>query len=264
MEKSLNSQWIEINGVLLRYAHTKSEASLPRGTLVMIHEMGGALEIFDDIVPELSKRWDILRYDQRGAGLSEKTRGALDVDVLTDDLTQLLQALQIEGPVAVMACALGCAVAVRFAARHPENLRSLILMSPATASAPDRRDWVRQYADSVERDGMRATVLNNEPGHALDLHDILRMVSDPGSVASYWRMALSLDLDASLAAIRCPTLVLAGKRDKIRHPARVEAEVVTKIPGVTYKAIDSGHVMPVDTPELVVELLTSFFSEHRV
>ncbi len=51
-------------------------------------------------------------------------------------------------------------------------------------------------------------------------------------------------------------------RDKVRHPARVGAEVASNIPGVTFKAVDSSHVMPVETPKLVVELLTSYLAER--
>jgi len=63
--------FIEVNGTALRYDLTGSGAS----TLVLIHEMGGTLESWDMVLPMLSAKRRILRYDTRGAGLSQKVRG---------------------------------------------------------------------------------------------------------------------------------------------------------------------------------------------
>lgn len=253
----MNSRWVEINGARLRYAHSTRSDATKRHTVVLVHEMGGAIETFDDIVAVLSEHWDILRYDQRGSGLSEKTRGTLDVDTLCDDLTALLDTLAITEPVTVVACALGAAVAVRFAAREPARISRLILMSPATAIGADQRDWALGRADTIESQGVR-TALGGEAGHDLNRHEILRLVSDPGSLASYWRMLARLDLDASLAAIKCPVLVLAGEHDKVRYPARVRAEVASKIAHARFEAVESGHVMPVETPQLAIDIIRGY------
>src|SRR5258708_39891250 len=70
-------------------------------TLVLIHEMGGTLESWDLVAPLLSPQRTILRYDTRGAGLSQKVRGALSIDTMSDDLTALIDKLGIAGKVAL-------------------------------------------------------------------------------------------------------------------------------------------------------------------
>ena len=107
--------FIEANGVGLR-------CELSGGgdrTLVLVHEMGGSLESWDDVVPRFAESRRVLRYDTRGAGLSQKVRGQLNVDTMADDIAALLDALGIAGPVALAAVALGGAIALHFAARYP-------------------------------------------------------------------------------------------------------------------------------------------------
>src|SRR5215207_11206638 len=95
--------FVEVNGTALRYEMSGDGPS----TLVLIHEMGGTLESWDLVVPLLSPRRNILRYDTRGAGLSQKVRGALSIDTMADDLVALMDRLGIAGKVALAGMAVG-------------------------------------------------------------------------------------------------------------------------------------------------------------
>src|SRR5258707_3078245 len=62
--------FIEANGVSFHY---KIEgASGP--TVILLHEIGGSLDSWDGVVPDLAKRFRVFRYDQRGFGRSEERR----------------------------------------------------------------------------------------------------------------------------------------------------------------------------------------------
>ena len=127
--------FIDINGVALRY-----ELSGAGGrTLVLVHEMGGSLESWDDVVPRLSGTRRVLRYDTRGAGLSQKVRGELTLDTMADDIAALLDTLGISGKVALAGIAVGGAIALHFAARYPERASAVVAGSPATGIAAERR-----------------------------------------------------------------------------------------------------------------------------
>ena len=67
--------FIEANGVSLRYAVEGAGR-----TIVLIHEMGGMMESWGLLAPLLAGEWRVVRYDTRGAGFSEKIRGALKID----------------------------------------------------------------------------------------------------------------------------------------------------------------------------------------
>src|SRR6476620_2682309 len=98
--------WIEVNGTSLRYELSGSGKT----TLVLVHEMGGTLDSWDQVLPALNNSRQVLRYDTRDAGLSEKIHGKVTFDDMADDLAALLDAHGIKGKVAVAGTAVGGAM----------------------------------------------------------------------------------------------------------------------------------------------------------
>jgi pimeloyl-ACP methyl ester carboxylesterase len=257
--------WVEANGTVLR-CELVGEA---RGTtpLVLVHEMGGTLETWDGVMADLSRSRQVLRYDMRGQGFSERLRAPLTVDVLADDLAALLDRLRLSGKVAVAGNAVGGAVALHFAARHPQRVAALIAMGPSTFMPPERRPGALAQAEKLEREGQRAAVDRAQwpsaaasPDDAAEILRCRRLANDPHGVAGLWRMLADLDVSADFPRISCPTLVLAGTRDAVRPPALVET-VARAIPGARFAAIDTGHVMAIDTPELVATTIGGYLAE---
>jgi len=109
--------FIEVNGVSLRYDVQGSGKPL-----VLIHEMGGTMESWDLVVPALSAKRRVIRYDTRGAGFSEKIRGVLKIATMTNDLIALLDALGVKEKVALAGTAVGGAIALHTAVRHPDRV----------------------------------------------------------------------------------------------------------------------------------------------
>lgn len=246
------NRWIEANGVQLRY---QLQAG-PPATIVLLHEMGGMLESWDAVVLLLTPFASVLRYDQRGAGLSEKPPGPYTIAQAADDLAALLVALAITGPVAVVGAAVGAAVAAAFAARHPQAIAALALLAPATVLDETKRAKTEQRIASIERLGIRQAFAD-EAAKPRSRYEELRLAAGPAGLAATWRMLAALDLDADLAAIRCPTLVVAGRHDAAR-PAEHVAGVAAKIAGAEFLVLETGHVMAIDTPELVASTLRDF------
>src|SRR5450631_750065 len=142
--------FIELNGVSLRYELSGSGER----TIVLVHEMGGSLESWDDVAPRFAQSRRVLRYDTRGAGMSQKVRGQLGIDTMADDITALLDALGIAGKVALTGVAVGGAIALHFAARYPERTSAVAVGSPATAIEPERRAAVLERVAKLEAAGM--------------------------------------------------------------------------------------------------------------
>src|SRR5258708_8134307 len=127
--------FIESGGVGIRYELSGKGDR----TLVLVHEMGGSLESWDDVAPRLAETRRVLRYDTRGAGMSQKVRGELGIDTMAGDIAALLDALGIAGKVALAGVAVGGGIALHFAARYPERASAIAFGSPATGIAPDHR-----------------------------------------------------------------------------------------------------------------------------
>ena len=254
--------FVEVNGTALRYELSGSGAS----TLVLIHEMGGTLESWDFVMPLFGAKRRVLRYDTRGAGLSQKVRGTLTVDTMTDDLVALMDALGITGRVALAGVAVGGAIALHTAVRFPQRVAAVIASSPAIGIAPDRRAALLTRVERMEREGLHAVLDTLDNVYPAELRgDAQRFAafrarwlgSDPASYGAIYRMLVGMDLQPELSRIACPVLVTAGALDRTRPPQLVEP-VARAIPGARYAVLETGHYAPVQTPELYAQTVGEF------
>ncbi len=126
--------------------------------LVLLHEIGGTLESWSAVALALAWRFRVLRYDQRGAGQSDKISGEFSIERQIDDLGALLDKLGADRPVHIAGVAIGAALALRFAVHAPAQVKSLVLACPAPGVSAARRQYVGQRADLVEREGMASSV----------------------------------------------------------------------------------------------------------
>jgi len=254
--------FIEANGVSLRY-----EVEGTGKPVVLVHEMGGSLESWGLVTPLLSGKRRVIRYDTRGAGLSEKIRGALTIDTMTDDLIALLDGLGIREKVALAGTAVGGAIALHTAFRFPGRIAAVAVTSPATFMAPESRAVILARVDEFERNGVRVafeSTANN--GYPEELRsDKARfeawrarwLGNDPASFAAVYRMLSNTDLTPELTSIKCPVLVIGGELDRGRPPARVEP-IANAIPGAKFKVLRTGHYAGWQTPELVAGEIAAF------
>jgi len=255
--------WIEVNGTSLRFELTGDG---PR-TLVLVHEMGGTLESWDQVLPALAPGRRLLRYDTRGAGQSEKIRGAVSFDVMASDLAALLDALAIQGKVALAGCAVGAGIVLHFASRFPARVAALVAMGPATGVPPDRRAATLARAEAIERTGPRGVIEESFAGsyppevrHDPEQYRRFRarwLANDPESYGAIYRMLVDSTVTEELPGIACPALLLAGTHDRLRPPAVVEP-LAARMGNARFRALDSGHFMAVQTPALVAAEIASF------
>src|SRR6202045_2494355 len=194
--------FIELDGVALRYELTGKGDH----TLVLVHEMGGSLESWDDVAPRFAESRRVLRYDTRGAGMSQKVRGELGIDTMADDIAALLDNIGITGKIALAGIAVGGAIALHFAARYPERASAVAVGSPATGIAPERRARALERVATIEATGMAFAVEESMlNGYAPELRgDGKRfekfrarwLGNDPASYAAIWRMLASTDMQS--------------------------------------------------------------------
>ena len=255
--------FVEANGVALRC----ELSGAGERTLVLVHEMGGSLEIWDEIAPRFARSRRVLRYDTRGAGLSQKVRGELTFDTMAGDIAALLDHYRIAGKVALAGIAVGGAIALQFAARYPKRTSAVAVGSPATGIAAERRAPALERLARIEAGGMTVAVEDAMlGGYAPELRgDIARferfrtrwLGNDPSSYATIWRMLAAAEMQDELARLTCPVLVIGGSLDRVRPPPLAQA-VAEGIPGARYTEIRTGHYMAVQTPDLLTDTIDAF------
>jgi 3-oxoadipate enol-lactonase len=256
--------FVEVNGTALRYDVCGNEP-----TLVLIHEMGGTLESWDLVVPLFSAKRRVLRYDTRGAGLSQKIRPPLSIDTMVDDLMALLDALHISEKVALAGVAVGGAIAMHAAVRFPQRVAAIVASSPAVGIAPERRPALLARAEMMEREGLQAVIDTLDLSYPAELRgDTQRFAEfrarwlggDPVSYGAIYRMLIATDISSELPRIACPTLVIAGALDRTRPPPLVEP-VARAIPGARYAVLETAHYAALQTPELYARTVSTFLDE---
>src|SRR5712671_4657236 len=106
--------------------------------------MGGTLESWDAVA----------RFDQRGAGLTEKVRKQFTNDQAVDDLEAVLRSLDLKPPYRFVCVAAASTQVLRFLERHPDQVASIVLCNPAPGVDPSRAGALNERADLAEREGM--------------------------------------------------------------------------------------------------------------
>jgi pimeloyl-ACP methyl ester carboxylesterase len=258
--------WIEVNGTSLRYELSGSGENV----LVLVHEMGGTLDSWDQVMPMLSPGRRVLRHDWRGAGMSEKLRTPPTFDMLADDIAALLDAVGVTGKVALVGCAVGAGIALNFALRHAERTKAVVAMAPATGVAADRRAATLARAEAMETVGPRGLAEQSFAGSYPPLvrHDAEQyrkfrarwLANDPESFAAINRMLADATVTERLPEIACPVLLIAGTHDALRPPTLIEP-LAGKMRNARFVALETSHFMAVQTPRIVADAIVTFLAE---
>jgi 3-oxoadipate enol-lactonase len=253
---------MDVNGVSIHY-----ELAGARGpSVVLMHELGGTLNSWDAVAPNLAARCRVLRYDQRGSGLSEKVRQEFSNDMLVADFEALAKQVGLAPPYHFVTVAAAATQALRFLEMHPDQVGSLALCNPAPGVDPSRAAVLDERAAFAARDGMRASLpttlaisypptLGERAAYEAYLGRYL--ANDPVCFGFGFRALARTNMLHMLPQIRCPTMVVAGRHDTVR-PHAGTAELAKKIPGARFELIEAGHFMPAQGPEPLVALLQDF------
>ncbi|TWF47439.1 alpha/beta fold hydrolase [Neorhizobium alkalisoli] len=260
---------IEVNGTVLRYRRLGEG----RTHLVLLHEMGGALESWDAVVPLLRENCRILSHDLRGFGQSEKIRGAIGFSDLTLDTAALIEKIWPGEKVWLAGCAVGGAVALDLAASRADLVAGVVAFAPATGVSETRREGVLERVAALEHDGLRAffpqleerqfpTRFRDDPTR-VEQFRLRRLACDPHSYAAVWRAMASSDLEQRLDRIDAPVTIVAGSEDSGR-PADQLRLLARQIRHCRFEVIDSGHAMPVISPLAVARIIRASISQNPV
>jgi pimeloyl-ACP methyl ester carboxylesterase len=184
-------------------------------------------------VEPLSQTHRLVCPDLRASGRSIHA-GSLSWERLADDIAALLEHLGLERAV-VGGTSMGSAVALRFALRHPRQLRGLILMSPLypgadralAAAATLAMRTLGEAGERVLAQGVEALrpLFSNLPAPMRDVALEMMLGFDAGSVAATTRFLARneqpLGSVRELESIDVPVLVLPGVDPQ--HPAEIAA-----------------------------------------
>lgn len=278
------TQWAKANGVYLRYELSGRGSD----TVVLLHEMGTSLETWDYVLPEIARNHRVLRYDLRGFGLSQKVRSPLTMEDEMGDLRALLETLDLRGKVTLIGGAVGGAIALSYAAAHPEQVKAVVAISPAAymqarmsadgsplatpgaspgpgagPQGPGQPQGAGPPQQSEAERIAQAYPESLQKTHPKEFARFLAIqaAADPGASAATTPAAYRVSYSEVLPKIKCPAMIVATSL-WVRTPESFK-ELADAIPDGRFVVLETGHYASLASPELVVPVLTKFLKDTK-
>jgi 3-oxoadipate enol-lactonase len=248
--------------------------------LLLIMGMAGHHRIWGEpFLAGLATHFEVLTFDQRGIGTSDRADGQFSTADLADDAARVMDEAGWSDA-HVFGISLGGMVAQELVLNHRDRVRRLTLgcTSPGVGTGERREDSARGAAGigpgperlrAAMRSGREATVLRT--GFEVNLSP--EFAADPAHFAAYtedalaarvpvpvvgmqFQAALQHDAVDRLRALDVPALVIHGTADQMILPTEGE-RLARLIPGARLELLEgAGHLFWREQPDRVIDLLT--------
>lgn len=231
-----------------------------RGRCVLVHSLAMDASFWRRVLPYVQEFADVLVYDCRNHGRSDKAAAFHAVESHADDLRDLLDAIGWDKAVVAGASMGGC-IALAFAARYPQRVSGLGLFDTTAwygADAPEK--WEERGQKGVT-EGMAALVafqksrwvterfLKEHP-EVVEEAIAVFLANDPQAYLQTCRMLGAADL-RKLPPFGFPTRIVVGVEDYATPVAMAEA-LRDLIPGAALTVFDNTrHLTPLECPERI-------------
>lgn len=214
--------------------------------------------IWRPFLDRLNRRFGVIRYDQRGNGLSAWDVADFTLDRFVEDLEAVADACGA-GRFALYGTSQGAPIAAAYACRHPERVSHLVLhggyergrLVRATEAERAqgeailtlmRHGWGRANSAFIDAfatlfipDGDRAQIES--------LVALQRQTTSPENAVSIRAAVDGFDVSGLLARIRVPTLVIHARDDGVQ-PLEQGCQLAARIPGAEFLMLESrNHVI---------------------
>ena len=237
-------------------------------TVILIHGLGGTLNIWDSIASVLERRFSVLRYDLRGHGRSDVPAG----DWSLEDFVGDLDAIFIDECLSqahLVGFSLGGLIVQQFALSYPERVGQLAILSAVAGRTDAERERVQERLHNLEKGDLETNIelalerwfspefRQNHPKRVQKRIAELRATSPAGYFQAYRVFVLS-DLAEHLSQIQCETLVMTGEHDPGSN-VRMARLMHESIPNSVLEILPNlRHSVLVESPQLIAEKLDSF------
>lgn len=218
----------------------------------------------------------VLLYDLYGRGYSERVQADYTPQLFFGQFRELLDSLQIHEPFNLAGLSLGSMVAIDFSQTHPQQVKNLVLISPAARGKFKLRPVLRfpLVSDLLMTAWWRPRAINNQmeefyrpadfPGYRAELEKMAAYKGYKESNRSTWLHTLTYNMEAEIASIGqqgTPVCLILGKHDPYVAPD--EAEVYQSyLPQLEiYQIGEAGHIVNFEKADTVNSIMDHFFSK---
>lgn len=240
------------------------KADAPR--MVLIHSLALDRSIWHGVVDMLDEEAEILTYDCRGHGRSERRAGIFTAESFARDLTEVLDHLGWQDAT-LAGCSMGGCVALAFAGLYPARASRLGLIDTTAWYGADGSAAFRDRAAAARAHGMAGLVdfqvkrwfsdefREREPELVNRAREIF-VANDVECYAASCALLGDVDLRPNLASCRMPVAIVVGEDDSAT-PVAMARHLHEGIPQSTLTVLPHArHLTPIERPgEIASELL---------
>jgi pimeloyl-ACP methyl ester carboxylesterase len=251
----MTKQFIQTNGIRLAYEE--------RGTgdpLILIMGLGADGQVWDAHAQAYAKHFRCFLVDNRGTGDSDKPQGPYTTAMMADDYAGLIRGLGL-GKARIAGISMGGAIAQQIALRHPDLVRSLVLVctwakfDAYAATVFDNLAKIRAKADPATFMELLFLWIWTPAwtnAHGADLKEAIRAAGPEAAAKGLWMpqhafeaqasACITHDTTADIHKIAVPTLLTIGTAD-IFTPLSFSEYLHARIPGSKLRLFPGwGHV----------------------
>lgn len=245
------------DGVRIAYATTGTGPPLVKVSNWLSHlEFDWGSPVWRHWLKELSRDHTLLRYDERGCGLSDWNVDELSFEAWVHDLETVVDAVGVDR-FPLLGISQGASLAITYAVRHPERVSYLVLYG-GYARGVLRRDLTAQQRKVAEMLGELAEVgwggenpafrqfftMQFIPDGTPEQHhwfnELERISTSPHNAHRFFQIVGNIDVTDVAPRVTCPTLVLHPDRDA-RVPFEEGRLLASLIPGARFVPLDSRN-----------------------
>lgn len=273
---SISINYVTVNGVTLRYIKAGSGP-----TVVLLHTLRTQLDLFETIIPELSKHCTVYALDYPGHGFSDIPRTRYDAPYFVAAVEGFLEAQDLRDA-ALAGVSIGGVIPLLIAARRNPRVARVVSINPydyakgrglarsslfgwmttyASLTPVLGEIWMRLRSFPVTRFVLRGGVARPESISSALMRELHQVGNRPRHYRAFinllrngksWELAREHYDD-----VNAPVLLVYGDRDWSRTAERERTRA--RIPNVVMKTIEGGgHFLPLDRPQELLDLLVGF------
>lgn len=238
--------------------------------IVLLHGYLETMEIWENTVTELSKKFRTVTLDLPGHGLSHFCEGSTTMEFMADCIKSLLDKLKIS-ECFVVGHSMGGYVALAFAKKYPEMAKALCLFSSTPNADTEQKKKDRDREIEMIKAGKLELILKNNISRGFADINLLKFdeeifaieetatVSDTnGITACLQAMKLREDMNDFIKTIQQKTLFIFGKHDNY-ITFDIAENIMQKYPQATAVILEnSGHNGFIEEPEESIKTLINF------
>ncbi|GAA0486646.1 alpha/beta fold hydrolase [Parasphingorhabdus litoris] len=245
------------DGTRIAWARIGSGPPLLKAANWLNHlELDWDSEVWSPLFQELARDHCLIRYDERGNGMSDWEVDNLGFDAFVTDLEGVVKQSGV-AQFPLLGISQGAAVAIEYAARNPDRVSHLILWGGYAAgwradeesaeSRAEREALITLVANGWGRDDSsyrnlfsRALIPGATDAERTAFDEFQRKTVSPTNAARFLETFADIDVRNRLSAIQCPTLVMHARGDQ-RVPVAKGAELASRISGAEFVTLPTDN-----------------------